>query len=111
MSVCPFVPAWAATAKFAALARLAGDIDISFSYSLSPLQNSSLCNSFYCYYCLGHYKNVYDDDDDDDRLLLGAQQQMRVVTCQHIVWEHRLVYLYAYVYILPQKTLEFTYTY
>jgi len=21
------------------------------------------CNSFYC---LGHFKNVYDDDDDDD---------------------------------------------
>jgi len=26
-------------------------------------QNSGPCNSFYC---LGHFKNVYDDDDDDD---------------------------------------------
>jgi len=24
---------------------------------------SGPCNSFYC---LGHFKNVYDDDDDDD---------------------------------------------
>ena len=39
--------------------------DISFSQSLSPLQNSGTCNSFYC---LGHSKNVYDDDDDDDTL-------------------------------------------
>jgi len=30
---------------------------------LSPHQNSGPCNSFYC---LGHFKNVYDDDDDDD---------------------------------------------
>ena len=28
-----------------------------------PPQNSGPCNSFYC---LGHFKNVYDDDDDDD---------------------------------------------
>ena len=34
--------------------------DISLSYSLSPLQNSGPCNSFYC---LGHFKNVYDDND------------------------------------------------
>ena len=27
------------------------------------VQNSGRCNSFYC---LGHFKNVYDDDDDDD---------------------------------------------
>ena len=27
-----------------------------------PPQNSGPCNSFYC---LGHFKNVYDDDDDD----------------------------------------------
>jgi len=31
--------------------------------SLSPLQNTGPCNSFYC---LDHFKNVYDDDDDDD---------------------------------------------
>jgi len=37
--------------------------DISFSYShYLPPQNSGPCNSFYC---LGHFKNVYDDDDDD----------------------------------------------
>ena len=36
---------------------------ISFSQSLSPLQNSGPCNSFHC---LCHFKNVYDDDDDDD---------------------------------------------
>jgi len=36
---------------------------ISFSQSLSPLQNSGPCNSFHC---LGHCKKVYDDDDDDD---------------------------------------------
>ena len=31
---------------------------------LSPLNTySGRCNSFYC---LGHFKNVYDDDDDDD---------------------------------------------
>ena len=35
---------------------------ISFSWSLSPLQNSGPCNSFYC---LGHSKNVYDGDDDE----------------------------------------------
>jgi len=46
--------------------------DISFSYSLSPLQNSGPCNSFYC---LGLFKNVYDDDDDDDRLFDGRHQQ------------------------------------
>jgi len=27
-----------------------------------PPQNSGPCNSFYC---LGHFKNVYDNDDDD----------------------------------------------
>ena len=32
------------------------------SQSLSPLQNSGPCKSFYC---LGHFKNVYDDDDND----------------------------------------------
>ena len=36
---------------------------ISFLKSLSPLQNSGLCNIFHC---LGHFKNVHDDDDDDD---------------------------------------------
>ena len=36
---------------------------ISFSESLSPLQNSGTCNSFHC---LGHSKNVYYNDDDDD---------------------------------------------
>ena len=35
----------------------------TLNYSLSPLQNSGPCNSFYC---LGHFKNVCDDDDDDD---------------------------------------------
>jgi len=31
--------------------------------SLSPPPwNSGPCNSFYC---LGHFKNVYDDDDDE----------------------------------------------
>jgi len=30
-----------------------------------PPQNSGPCNSFYC---LGHFKNVYDDDDDDDEM-------------------------------------------
>ena len=38
--------------------------DISLSWSLSPLQNSGSCNSFF--YCLGHFKNVYNDDDDGD---------------------------------------------
>ena len=45
--------------------------DISFSSSLSPLQNSGSCNSFYS---LCHFKNVYDDyddDDDDDELRSG----------------------------------------
>jgi len=27
-----------------------------------PPQNSGPCNSFYC---LGHFKNIYDDEDDD----------------------------------------------
>ena len=31
------------------------------SHYLPPPQNSGPCNSFYC---LGHFKNVYDDDDD-----------------------------------------------
>jgi len=51
-------------------------LDISFSYSLSPLQNSGPCNSFYC---LGLFKNVYDDDDDDDegtsRRLVRAERR------------------------------------
>jgi len=34
---------------------------ISFSYSLSALQNSGPCSSFHC---LGHFKNVYEDDDE-----------------------------------------------
>jgi len=34
--------------------------DISFSWSLSPLQNSGP------FYWLGHFRNVYDVDDDDD---------------------------------------------
>ena len=37
--------------------------DISFPGHYLSLQNSGPCNSFYC---LGHFKNVYDDDDDDD---------------------------------------------
>jgi len=47
--------------------------DISFSYSLSPLQNSGPCNSFYC---LGLFKNVYDDDDDDDCLTEGTSRRL-----------------------------------
>jgi len=43
---------------------------ISFSQSLSHLQNSGPCNSFHC---IGHSKNIYDDDDDDD----GATVQKR----------------------------------
>jgi len=39
--------------------------DIAFSSSLSPLQNSGPCNKL-SFYCLGHFKYVYDDDDDDD---------------------------------------------
>jgi len=35
--------------------------DISFPGHYLSLQNSGPCNSFYC---LGHFKNVYDDDDD-----------------------------------------------
>jgi len=38
---------------------------IPLSYHYLPPQNSGPCNSFYC---LGHFKNVYDDDDDDERL-------------------------------------------
>jgi len=33
-----------------------------FLVIISPLRNSGPCNSFYC---LGHFKNVYDDDDND----------------------------------------------
>ena len=47
----------------AAATKLFDFNDISFSWSLSPLENSGPCNSFYC---LGHSKNVYDDDDNDD---------------------------------------------
>jgi len=36
--------------------------DISRPWSLSPLQKSGLCNSFYS---IGCFKNVYDDDDDN----------------------------------------------
>ena len=32
-----------------------------FFLVIIPLQNSGPCNSFYC---LGHFKNVYDDDGD-----------------------------------------------
>ena len=35
----------------------------SFPSHYLPPQNSGPCNGFYC---LGHFKNVYDDDDDDD---------------------------------------------
>jgi len=38
---------------------------IPFPSHYLPPQNSGPCNSFYC---LGHFKNVYDDDDDDDDL-------------------------------------------
>ena len=44
----------------AAATKLLDSNDISFSQSLSPLQNSGHCNSFHC---LGHSENVYDDDD------------------------------------------------
>jgi len=33
-----------------------------------PLQNSGPCDSFYC---LGHFKNVYDDDNNDGVLSPG----------------------------------------
>jgi len=36
-------------------------ITFSFPNHYLPPQNSGPCNSFYC---LGHFKNVYDDDDD-----------------------------------------------
>jgi len=36
---------------------------VPFPSHYLPLPNSGPCNSFYC---LGHFKNVYDDDDDDD---------------------------------------------
>ena len=36
---------------------------ISFPSHYLPSKISGPCNGFYC---LGHYKNVYDDDDDDD---------------------------------------------
>ena len=34
------------------------------SRALALVTLSGPCNSFYC---LGHFKNVYDDDDDDAR--------------------------------------------
>ena len=37
-------------------------ITFPFPSHYLPPQNSGPCNSFYC---LGHFKNVYDDDDDD----------------------------------------------
>jgi len=43
--------------------------DISFPGHYLSLQNSGPCNSFYC---LGHFKNVYDDDDDDDDVIGGT---------------------------------------
>jgi len=38
---------------------------IPLSSHYLPPQNSGPRNTFYC---LGHFKNVYDDDDDDDEL-------------------------------------------
>ena len=48
----------------AAATKLFDFNDISFPRQLSPLQNSDPCNSFF--YCIGHFKSVYDDDDYDD---------------------------------------------
>jgi len=42
---------------------------IPFPSHYLPPQNSGPCNSFYC---LGHFKNVYDDDDDED----GGKNQL-----------------------------------
>jgi len=37
------------------------DFQFPFPSHYLPPQNSGPCNSFYC---LGHFKNVYDDDDE-----------------------------------------------
>ena len=45
-----------------------------------PPQNSGPCNSFYC---LGHFKNVYDDDDDETNSIkaLKAGEYWLVFEC------------------------------
>jgi len=55
--------------------------DISFSQSLSLLQNSGPCN---CFYCLGHFKNVYDDDDDDDDM--QKHEQSYQTSCKFLAY-------------------------
>jgi len=62
--------------------------DISFPSHYLPSRTVVASNSFYC---LGHFKNVYDDDDDDDddddgddiSCPHGAQQQTRRTTQSH----------------------------
>ena len=36
------------------------------------------------FYCLGHFKNVYDDDDDDDDTL-RRYDDLSVMLCQVIL--------------------------
>ena len=60
---------WRHTCSAAATKLFDSDC-ISFSSSLSHLENSGPCNSFHC---LGHSKNVYDDDDDDPRNKCGPE--------------------------------------
>ena len=54
----------------AAVTKLFDFINISYPSHYFH-QNSGPCRSFYC---LGHYKNVYDDDVDDDDVAKIAQR-------------------------------------
>ena len=49
-------------------------ITFPFPSHYLPPQNSGPRNSFYC---LGHFKNVYDDDDDNELLFIYADRCVR----------------------------------
>jgi len=56
---------------------------ISFSWSLSPLQNGGPCSSFHC---LGHFKNVRDDDDDGCVISGGLLTGLKLVGGGQDTW-------------------------
>jgi len=97
--------------------------DISFSWSLSPLQNSGPCNSFYC---LGHSKNVYDDTEQSwlpvmledastvsTRLstVPGRHAQVTVRRLGQIAWRSTLDWSFLIIFLQRHKLWTMWYIY